>query len=84
MRLLSTFSVLSLATAAIAQNVIVPNTCTAGFEAGRDEVLYTVPYTYDQVLSIIRDFKNLTWSGNTPDTVSLNGTDNTVGTARVS
>ena len=65
-----------------AQMVTVPDTCTAGFSAGTDEVLYTVPYTYDQVMSIIGDYKNLTWSGNPDNTVTLNGTDNTVGTAR--
>lgn len=67
---------------ASAQNVTVPDTCTAGFSAGTDVVLYTVPYTYDQVMSIIGDYKNLTWSGNPDNTVTLNGTDNTVGTAR--
>jgi hypothetical protein len=45
-------------------------------------VLYTVPYTYDEVMSIIGSYKNLTWSGNLPNTVKLNGSDNTVGTAR--
>lgn len=33
-------------------------------------------------MSIIGSYKNLTWSGNPDDTVTLNGTDNTVGTAR--
>lgn len=68
--------------AASAQNVTVPSTCTEGFMSGHDEVIYTVPYTYDQVMSIIGSYKNLTWSGNPDDTVSLNGTDNMVGTAR--
>lgn len=31
------------------QQVVVPSECTAGFSAGTDEVLYTIPYTYDQV-----------------------------------
>lgn len=73
---------LTLPLLTIAQNVTVPTTCTAGFDAGTDTVLYTVPYTYDQVLSIIGSYQNLTWSGNPPDTVKLNGSDNTVGTAR--
>jgi len=57
-----------LASSSTAQNVTVPNitlpnTCTADFIAGTDTVLVTIPYTYDQVLSIIADFKNLTWTG---------------------
>ena len=63
-------------------SVSVPATCTNGFTAGSDTVLLTVPYPPAQVLAIIDDFKNLTWSGNPPDTVTLNGTDNTPGTAR--
>jgi hypothetical protein len=65
-----------------AQDVTVPSTCIDGYEAGTDEALVTLPYTYDQVMSIIGSYKNLTWSGNPDDTVTLNGTDNTVGTAR--
>ncbi len=58
----------SLSTSVIAQNVTVPNvslpsTCTAGLVAGTDIALVTIPYTYDQVLSIVADFKNLTWTG---------------------
>ncbi len=60
----------------------LPNGCVDGYTAGTDTVLYTVPYTYTQVLSIIGSFKNLTWSGNPDNTVTLNGTDNTIGTAR--
>lgn len=60
----------------------LPDGCIDGYSAGTDTVLYTVPYTYSQVLSIIGSYKNLTWSGNPDDTVTLNGTDNTVGTAR--
>ncbi|KAF8858671.1 hypothetical protein BDZ45DRAFT_743095 [Acephala macrosclerotiorum] len=58
------------------------NGCNDGFFPGTDTVIYTVPYTYAQVMSIIGDYKNLTWSGSPCDTVTLNGTDNTVGTAR--
>lgn len=66
----------------ISQNVTVPSTCIGNTTAGHDEVLFTVPYTYAQVLTIIGSFKNLTYQGNPPDTVTLNGTDNAVGTAR--
>lgn len=61
----------------------LPDGCIDGYSAGTDTVLLTVPYTYTQVLSIIGSYKNLTWSGNPDDTVTLNGTDNIVGTARV-
>lgn len=61
----------------------LPDGCIDGYSAGTDTVLFTVPYTYTQVLSIIESYKNLTWSGNPDDTVTLNGTDNTIGTARV-
>lgn len=60
----------------------LPDGCIDGYSAGSDTVLYTVPYTYAKVLSIIGSYKNLTWSGNPDDTVTLNGTDNEVGTAR--
>ena len=56
--------------------------CMSGYSYGTDEVIFTVPYTYAQVMSIIGDYKNLTWSGTPYDNVTLNGTDNTVGTAR--
>lgn len=64
------------------QNVTVPTTCQGEYMPGTDTVLYTVPYTYSQVLSIIGSYKNLTWSGSPDNTVTLNGSDNTVGTAR--
>ena len=67
---------------ALAQNVTVPSTCTGNFSSGTDTVLYTVPYTYTQVLSIIGNYSNLTWSGSPENSVTLNGTDNTVGVAR--
>ena len=60
----------------------LPDGCVDGYTAGSDTVLYTVPYTYIKVLSIIGSYKNLTWSGNPDDTVTLNGTNNEVGTAR--
>ena len=60
----------------------LPDGCVDGYQAGTDTVLFTVPYTYQQVLSIIGSYQNITWSGSPPDTVTLNGTDNTIGTAR--
>ena len=75
-------ALLALTSSTFAQNVTVPTTCTSGFQAGSDEVLYTVPFNYTQVMPIIGSYKNLTWSGNKPNTVSLNGSDDTVGTAR--
>lgn len=79
---LSLLSLLVFPLSTHAQNVTVPTTCSAPYLPGHDEVLYTVPYTYAQVLSIIGSYRNLTWSGNPENTVTLNGTDNTVGTAR--
>lgn len=85
------FGLLSLAVAgAMAQDPFtifsqtgrLPDGCIDGYSAGTDTVVFTVPYTYTQVLSIIGSYKNLTWSGNPDDTVTLNGIDNTVGTAR--
>ncbi|KAL8662511.1 MAG: hypothetical protein Q9202_004656 [Teloschistes flavicans] len=58
----------------------LPDGCINGYTAGHDEYLYTVPYTYDQVLSIIGSFANITWNG--INSTTLNGTDNTAGTAR--
>ena len=76
----------------------LPAGCVGGYSAGTDTVIYNVPYTYTQVMSIIGSFKNLTWSGNPDNTViamytklegglipgqvTLNGTNNQVGTAR--
>jgi hypothetical protein len=57
-------------------------TCDEGYTAGYDEVVETLPYSYEQVMSIIGDYKNITWSGTAYDDVTLNGTDNTAGTAR--
>lgn len=34
----------------------LPDGCINGYTAGHDEYLYTVPYTYDQVLSIVGSF----------------------------
>ncbi|MCJ1299618.1 hypothetical protein MMC08_002410 [Hypocenomyce scalaris] len=71
------------ASGALAQNnASTPNGCNAGFYPGADTVLYNVAYTFSQVLSIIGDFQNITWNGVPYNSVTLNGTDNTVGTAR--
>lgn len=56
--------------------------CDAGYYPGYDEVVMTLPYTYQEVMSIIGAFRNITWSGTDYDAVTENGTDNTVGTAR--
>lgn len=63
-------------------NASTTNGCSAGFFPGRDEVIFTTPYTYAEVMSIIGDYQNLTWSGSPEGSVTLNGTTNTVGTAR--
>ena len=60
----------------------LPAGCVDGYTAGTDTVVFTVSYIYTQVLSIIGDYQNLTWSGNPLNTGTLNGTDNMVGTAR--
>jgi hypothetical protein len=63
-------------------NASTPNGCNAGFYPGTDTLIFTIPYTYPQVMSIIGDYQNLTWSGSPAGSVTLNGTDNTVGTTR--
>ena len=67
------FTILTiLASSAIAQNnASSPNGCNDGLSPGRDEVIFTVPHTYAQVMSIIGDYKNITWSGSPYDTVTL-------------
>ena len=60
----------------------LPAGCVDGYMPGTDTMLYTIPYTYTQAMSVIGSFRNITWSGSPYDTVTLNGTDNTVGTAR--
>ena len=68
---------------ALAQhNASTANGCDDGYFPGTDTVIFTTPYTYSQVMSIIGSFRNITWSGSPYDSVTLNGTDNTVGTAR--
>jgi hypothetical protein len=74
--------VLAAAGIAAQNNASSANGCNDGFYPGTDTVIFTVPYTYTQVMSIIGDYQNLTWSGSPAGSVTLNGTDNTVGTAR--
>ena len=80
--LVSLTLILSSPTVRAFPDVSVPSQCTAGFTAGSDTVLLTVPYPPAAVLDVVADFQNLTWSGNPPSTVTLNGTDNQPGTAR--
>jgi hypothetical protein len=75
-------AILGAAFAKAQQNSSTANGCNDGFFPGTDTVIFTTPYTYAQVISIIGDYKNITWSGSPYDSVTLNGTDNTVGTAR--
>lgn len=54
------------------------NGCAQGFFPGRDEVLVTLPYPYDQVLSIIGNYTNLTWSGSPDISVTTNASASTL------
>ncbi|RDI81044.1 hypothetical protein Vi05172_g9012 [Venturia inaequalis] len=58
------------------------NGCAAGYYPSTDTVLYTLPYTYPQVLSIIGNYTNLTWSGSPDNSVTSNSTTWVPGTAR--
>lgn len=73
------------ATAGLAQDIQIPatdgsipepgdNGCAPGYYPASNTITYTVPYTYDQVLSIIGNFTNLTWSGSPPNSVTTNNT----------
>ncbi|KAN0089591.1 hypothetical protein V8E51_019851 [Hyaloscypha variabilis] len=75
-------SLIGATSIAAQNNASSPNGYNYGFDLGTDTVIFTVPYTYEQVMSIIGDYQNLTWSGSPAVSVTLNGTDNTVGTAR--
>ena len=79
----TTLFLLAGALAVSAQNITIPatdgslpaggaNGCAAGYEPGTDTVLFTVPYTYTQVLSIIGNYTNLTWSGSPDNSVTTN------------
>lgn len=95
----SILAVSLLSVGSSAQNVTIPatdgslpaagsNGCAPGYYPGVDTVIYTVPYTYKQVLSIIGNYTNLTWSGSPANSVTTNNTaalssnDWTPGTAR--
>ena len=69
-------------TEAVIPIVHVPDDCTDGFTSGTDIALLTIPYPPSDVISIVGDFSNLTWSGTDPSNIELNGTDNEPGTAR--
>lgn len=58
----------------------VPSVCDAGYNYGYDEVLLTIPYTYSEVMGVVGNYGSIAWTGT--NATSLNGTDNTVGTAR--
>lgn len=72
----------AFASALLATSALSEITYIAGYYPGINTVIFTTPYTYAQVMPIIGSFRNITWSGSPYNTVSLNGTDDTVGTAR--
>jgi hypothetical protein len=54
----SIFSPVLIAAAVTAQhNTSTANGCNDGFYPGTDTVIFTTPYTYTQVLSIIGDYQ---------------------------
>ncbi|GIZ49169.1 hypothetical protein CKM354_001220400 [Cercospora kikuchii] len=61
-------------------NAQIPTTCSNGFESRSDTVFLALPYPYDAVIPLVSDFNNLSWANISP--VTLNGTNNTPGTAR--
>lgn len=58
------------------------NGCAPGYYPSTDTVLFTLPYTYTQVLSIVGNYTNLTWSGSPDNSVTSNSTSWVPGTAR--
>ncbi|WPG97679.1 Hypothetical protein R9X50_00045900 [Acrodontium crateriforme] len=48
------------------------NGCAEGYFPSTDTVIFTVPYTYKEVLSIIGNYTNLTWSGSPDNSVTTN------------
>jgi len=79
----SSTALLLAATGVFAQDIQIPatdgsipepgdNGCASGYYPASNTITYTVPYTYDQVLSIIGNFTNLTWSGISSDSVTTN------------
>ncbi|KAK3649340.1 hypothetical protein LTR56_006486 [Elasticomyces elasticus] len=76
-------AVLATTATVLAQNFTIPatdgslptggsNGCAAGYYPGIDTVLFTVPYTYQQVMSIVGNYTNLTWSGSPDNSVTTN------------
>ncbi|KAK5676671.1 hypothetical protein LTS10_010972 [Elasticomyces elasticus] len=76
-------AVLATAATVLAQDVTIPatdgslpaggsNGCAAGYYPGIDSVLFTVPYTYQQVMSFFGNYTNLTWSGSPDNSVTTN------------
>jgi hypothetical protein len=80
----STLLVLLMETAGISalSNPSSPNCCNSGFYPGADTVTFTVPYTYAQVMSIIGHYQNFASSSSPAGSVTLNGIDNRVRTAK--
>ncbi|KAH8790339.1 hypothetical protein F5882DRAFT_460844 [Hyaloscypha sp. PMI_1271] len=80
----STLLVLLMGAAGISalSNPSSPNCCNSGFYPGADTVTFTVPYTYAQVMSIIGHYQNFTSSSSPAGSVTLNGIDNRVRTAK--
>jgi hypothetical protein len=74
--------IFGVADIAAQNNASTANGCGNVLYSGTDTVIFTVPYTYAQVMSIIGDYQNLTWSCSPAGSVTFNGTDNTVGTVR--
>jgi hypothetical protein len=75
-------AVLGAAVVAAQNNPNTANGCAPGYAPGLDTVIFSVPYPYSKVMSIIGDFKNIGWKGVPENKVTLSGPDNTVGTTR--
>jgi hypothetical protein len=52
--------------------IATANGCAQGYSPGRNVALYTLPYSLDQVLTIIGNFTNLTWAGSPDNSVTTN------------
>lgn len=60
MNLSTLLPVIAAAGIAAQNNASSANGCNDGFYPSTDTVIFTVPYTYSQVMSIIGDYQNLT------------------------
>jgi hypothetical protein len=80
----STLLVLLMGAAGISaqSNASSPNCCNSGFYPCSDTVIFTVPYTYAQFMSIIGHYQNVAQSSSPAGSVTLNGIDNRVRTAK--